>query len=56
MKKRTNKFVLQVKTMAKMMHEKRKVEGKESSIARCHEEIARKAGYRSYNHLLSENK
>jgi len=46
----------QLKVMAKMLHEKRKVEGQKSSIARCHEIIARKLGYNSYNHFLEEIK
>jgi len=46
----------QLKVMAKMLHEKRKYEGHNSSIARCHEIIARQLGYNSYNHFLKEKK
>jgi len=46
----------QLKVMAKMLHEKRKLEGHKSSIARCHEIIARQLGYNSYNQFLEENK
>jgi len=46
----------QLKVMAKMLHEKRKYEGYNSSIARCHEIIARQLGYNSYNHFLQDIK
>lgn len=44
-----------IKRQAKQLHELNKKGLKETSIARCHELIARSYGYRSYNHFLAEN-
>jgi len=45
-----------LKYRAKLLHEEFRQLGQKSSIARCHEIVAKRLGYNSYNHYLQELK